>query len=1569
MKISLLPSFVAAVSDRRRPSSLSSLNVLAALIALAPLSALAQGNDNPTGVSGIFNGNSNTGCSYDPYTANATRTIPDIIVTGAVGSYPLQWSRIMNSRGGGGFLGAGGGWRHSYQWSCLISGDATGTPDNYTVYYPDGRKVIFGSRVGLAYKGPSGVTDRFTGAFATGDCYLLLADGGKVRFHQTGIPDQGGGYNFTMDPPDQITDPNGLSTLLDYDTSNKLIQVTEPAGRWLKIYYNTSGTYVGLISEVDAGYGTATYTQIVTYDYQHLLYGLFYWNVLWHANYSDAAGSTATYTYQAANDSSSGAPLIKTCSDLRYPGPMKNIAYTFVTGGFHGQFLNAKHFITDSTPVVSYNLGTHIETRGDGPTRTFTFGAYLGTTGVYKPYLLKTYTDFAGHTATLSYDANGYVSSIQDFNLHTTSFVRIATTGVITKITHPGDASHIDYVYEDPYTGYYLKTVTDELLNVTTYKHSNTTTMNTSEIDYPDGGVELFSYNGFNQVSSHTMVSNANGSTGGVETFTYDTGGRGLLTKYTPPTGTDGPTNYTYNINDHLSTITDPRTNKTTLFHDQVGRLTIIQYPGTPSTDVDVGYVYNLDGTVDYQLVRQTATTWAETDYTYDDYKRVKTIVRPMRDASDTARTTKFWYDANGTADDYTHTDSNPTFVTTPAGVDVANLYDNNFRLLSRTIGDNGSPDSTPATTSYTYEPVGNLSTMIDPKGDKWSYGYDPRNRLFAMNDPTLNDTDPATNDANSLGYTVTYTYDVANNKKSEQRANDQVITYDTYDAMNRLTKMTIPQGTTPAAVTSYTWTKAGKLDTMTDPGVGGAGRIYNYDYDTLNRLTTTTYPSDGGGVVRTEVRTYDPAGNLATFKNRAGNKQTFTYDTRNRELTYAWDDGVTPGRTLTYDYASHVLTCYNGNATITNTYFDDGLLSTSNIHNYNYGDYIGTVSYTYDADGRRATIEYPSGKKYTVGYTRRGELRTLYDVATPTHFEAYYIYDPAGNRVTRNLDQYQTHTTSAFDCLNRPTQIQHFLAAGSSPKFNYGYDEISRRLYEQRDGGTADGFGYDLNSQLTSFIRDGTLSGGTVSGTTTNTHTLAYDASGNRTTAVDNGATTTYGVNALNQYSSQTGLPTPTYDGNGNLKTYNGWTYTYDAMNRLTAAVKGSASANFWYDGLNRICTWQENGSGFARFNVYDGWDLVAEYQAGNVLDTEYLHGAGSDELVSMTRAGVTSYFFQDGRGNTTHGVDASGALVETYTYDAHGAATITVAPGKTATGNRFMFSGREYFAVSGLYNYRNRFYSPTWGRFLQPDPIGFAGDPANLYRYCGNNSVNASDPMGTNGGDRRSPNATGTNGDLKGRLPYGTGGLPAFGYDGNAGWGIYAFNQGNLGILQHGGLYDGMILGGPANRNGLSWHGLPVKDVFWARRATAVNGAPTGASSGASVPKGNVIIGPGPIYAINDEVPFYLRPVSAETAAWTDSGRVPTLIATGIVLGVWALPGSAAATWDIVISGGSSAWGVMQRWGPIFYVLRQLSRDSIEDSNYLPDEPVPFEQTEPATGRQFQPRNPAWATPGPGG
>ena len=47
------------------------------------------------------------------------------------------------------------------------------------------------------------------------------------------------------------------------------------------------------------------------------------------------------------------------------------------------------------------------------------------------------------------------------------------------------------------------------------------------------------------------------------------------------------------------------------------------------------------------------------------------------------------------------------------------------------------------------------------------------------------------------------------------------------------------------------------------------------------------------------------------------------------------------------------------------------------------------------------------------------------------------------------------------------------------------------------------------------------------------------------------------------------------------------------------------------------------------------------------------------------------------------------------------------------------------------GLNYYKARLYSPTLGRFMQSDPIGY-GDGVNFYDYVGGDPVNFTDPSG---------------------------------------------------------------------------------------------------------------------------------------------------------------------------------------------------------------------------------------------
>src|SRR5206468_3641351 len=104
-----------------------------------------------------------------------------------------------------------------------------------------------------------------------------------------------------------------------------------------------------------------------------------------------------------------------------------------------------------------------------------------------------------------------------------------------------------------------------------------------------------------------------------------------------------------------------------------------------------------------------------------------------------------------------------------------------------------GTTDS--ATTSYGYDNVGNVTSSVAPNeqagqqyaGKSTVTAYDERNRPSSVRDALLN--------------TTSFQYDTAGHKSRVTRPNSQVITYDSFDAMNRLLQQTATQTPDPAAV------------------------------------------------------------------------------------------------------------------------------------------------------------------------------------------------------------------------------------------------------------------------------------------------------------------------------------------------------------------------------------------------------------------------------------------------------------------------------------------------------------------------------------------------------------------------------------------------------------------------------------------------------------------------------------------------------------------------------------------------------------------------------------------------
>jgi RHS repeat-associated protein len=96
--------------------------------------------------------------------------------------------------------------------------------------------------------------------------------------------------------------------------------------------------------------------------------------------------------------------------------------------------------------------------------------------------------------------------------------------------------------------------------------------------------------------------------------------------------------------------------------------------------------------------------------------------------------------------------------------------------------------------------------------------------------------------------------------------------------------------------------------------------------------------------------------------------------------------------------------------------------------------------------------------------------------------------------------------------------------------------------------------------------------------------------------------------------------------------------------------------------------------------------------------------------------RGGTTGYYLADAQGSVRALTDPSGAILNTYDYNALG--DLYAQTG--ATINPYLYTGQRYDATTEQYYLRAREYNPVVGRFLSRDKVSCAEVGVSAFQSC---------------------------------------------------------------------------------------------------------------------------------------------------------------------------------------------------------------------------------------------------------
>jgi RHS repeat-associated protein len=381
-------------------------------------------------------------------------------------------------------------------------------------------------------------------------------------------------------------------------------------------------------------------------------------------------------------------------------------------------------------------------------------------------------------------------------------------------------------------------------------------------------------------------------------------------------------------------------------------------------------------------------------------------------------------------------------------------------------------------------------------------------------------------------------------------------------------------------------------------------------------------------------------------------------------------------------------------------------------------GGALYETGYSYDAHDRLVGQTYPrwnpadpSEPRETIahGYNDRSLLRLLH------WYVPSITYDARGQPgVMTSAVGVETHRT--YEPRSARLVALDLRRAGAPLlRLSYGYDAAGNLTSQSEDGASTQ-FSYDHLHRLT----------GAAGAIPTS---YAYDPVGNLTAKTEAGQTValTYSPSTRPRHAPRSvGGLARTYDANGNLLSDGARAYTYDDANRLVTVTVAGATTRFSYDPdgvrYKKVAAGQTTvyvGNHYER-NTTTGIVSATYWGAGLPLAVRRGPPSGAYEVV---------YPHHDRLGSAIAATSSTqpDALTAYWPYGTQRAPAL---PGLDR-----LFTSQRAEPNLGLYDYGARFYDPTAGRFLQPDPLVanlFNPQDLNAYSYARNNPLLYTDPNG---------------------------------------------------------------------------------------------------------------------------------------------------------------------------------------------------------------------------------------------